>query len=107
SVALSFKGFLDNGGNSVAWLGDNDQGQSVNGGNYYFKVELVDQFGVVSAYIQPVTAVAPRKPTVIRIFNSAGELVHQISNPFSQDVTDVYPDETSFAPVFDPISGVV
>ena len=66
---------LSNGQNSLAWSGENDSGQPVAGGTYYFKVETQDQFGHTTSIIKGVQVIAGPEHDRLAIFNSAGEKV--------------------------------
>jgi hypothetical protein len=105
TVSLNFSGLLENGSTALIWAGDNDQTQEVTSGTYYFKIEVVDFVGKVTAYIQPVSVLEPRSPSIIRIYNTAGEIVYEAYNTLAQDIVDFYPATPNFAPNYDPATG--
>src|SRR5207245_2803109 len=70
---------LSQGGKTLAWGGDNDQGQGVTGGTYYLKVEMEDPFGAKQSWSQSVTVLPPAPAQSLVIYNSAGEAVAHLS----------------------------
>jgi flagellar hook assembly protein FlgD len=62
----------------ITWLGDNDGGQPVQNGMYYFKMETTDPFGAVTAYSKEVTVMGNTGGNSLAVYNSAGELVKNI-----------------------------
>jgi hypothetical protein len=64
------------GGSVLAtWNGDNANGQAVQSGSYYFKVEYQDPFGQVTSFIQTVQVLQGRGADYLAVYNSAGEEV--------------------------------
>src|SRR5207244_343769 len=59
----------------IYWDGANNNGQLVSSGDYYVKMELKNNFGVVSSYMTQVAVVRQALGVEIEIFNSAGEVV--------------------------------
>ncbi len=76
-VGLIMPGKLSTGASSIFWAGENDGGQYVNGGTYYFKAEFTDQFGKVTALVQAVQVMAVQGEQSLAVYNSAGELVFE------------------------------
>jgi hypothetical protein len=68
---------------SIAWDGTNDQGQAVSGGVYSIKLEMRDQWGVVTTMQQVVQALPQQPATALVVFNSAGEEVQRLVLPAS------------------------
>jgi flagellar hook assembly protein FlgD len=62
----------------LTWYGDNDNGQLIQNGMYYFKMEIVDPFGTVTAYSKEVAVLGNSPEDSLEVFNSAGELVKSI-----------------------------
>ena len=86
SVSLDLGTRLSSGGSLVSWGGLNDSGQEVAGGTYYFKVQVVDNFGSTSSFVRGVQVMQGSSGDAVKVFNSAGELVWQaaLGNPASQ-----------------------
>ena len=61
-----------------AWLGDNDNGQALANGMYYFKLDVADAFGSVSSYAQGAPLIFKVPADRLAIYNSAGELVREL-----------------------------
>jgi hypothetical protein len=74
-VTLSLNTMLSNGGSTLLWAGENDGGQFVASGAYYFKVEFSDSFGSVTAYVLHVQVLNGMGKQELAIYNSAGERV--------------------------------
>ena len=85
SVNIQFPGYLrdPNGGLLVGlnWKADNDSGQTVKGGVYTIKAEIVDQFGQVTSLQQSVQVVNVVAENSLTIYNSAGERVADVALP--------------------------
>jgi hypothetical protein len=62
----------------VAWNGTNDGGQTVDNGVYYVKMETRDPFGSVTTNTKEVVVLSAPRLWMVRIFNSAGELVRTL-----------------------------
>lgn len=75
STDLILGSLLTDGSDRLSWSGDNDNGQFVEGGTYYFKAEYSDPFGSVTALIVPVQVIRGQGEQTLEIFNSAGEKV--------------------------------
>lgn len=71
-------------GQTFNWNGFNANGQMVEGGLYTVRVEMDDGFGNKKTYNIGVTVLRAPGGIKIQIFNSAGELVRQFSQPSSQ-----------------------
>jgi len=82
-VDLNMGGLLSNGSTMVSWRGQNDSGQSVRGGMYYFKVEYNDPFGHTTSYVKSVQVIEGQGGNYLGVYNSAGEEV------FRQDLTSL------------------
>lgn len=81
-VTLSFGGEIQGGGNSLVWLGTNDNGQPVSGGTYTIMVQTTDPYGSVQSWTKSVTVIPQALSQSLDIYNSAGELVATL-NPSS------------------------
>ena len=105
-VTLNLNAKLSNGAGSLSWGGQNDSGQPVSGGTYYFKVETIDPFGHTTSTIKDVQVLAPKPPDTIAIFNSAGELVWKsnLAGSFGQ-ATGLSLSADSFAVAYDASTG--
>lgn len=102
-VALGVGGASVSGSGTLVWLGDNDGGQIVSGGSYYFKVEFEDQFGTVTAMTAPIAVVNAEDHTTLDIFNSAGELVYSKSlSSLAPGAVTFGTDGAAFSPNNDP-----
>jgi hypothetical protein len=64
---------------NLVWDTDNNNGQQVSGGTYYVKVTTTDSFGHVTALTQAVSVLGAAAQASLEVFNSAGEMVQQIS----------------------------
>jgi len=65
-------------GTTFIWDSKNDNGQFVNNGVYYIKIEEKDEFGHTNVKITSISVMNIEQYVEIRIFNSAGELVRTI-----------------------------
>jgi hypothetical protein len=74
-VSLNLAGAAWQGVGGMAWDGDNDSGQFVSSGAYYFKIEFTDPVGGVTALIRPVQVLNGLGQHRLEVYNSAGELV--------------------------------
>jgi hypothetical protein len=63
----------------IVWNGDNAAGAFVTGGVYEIQAQIVDSFGQVTTLSHSVNVMASPDQQSIRIFNSAGELIQQMS----------------------------
>lgn len=59
----------------IAWRGDNDNGQLVQGGYYVLKAEFSDVWGNITTLQYGVQATAPAPADSLAVYNAAGELV--------------------------------
>lgn len=59
----------------IYWDGANNNGQLVASGDYYVKMEIKNNFGLVSSYQTEVAVLRQALGIEIEIFNSAGEVV--------------------------------
>lgn len=62
----------------LIWNGDNDNGQIIDNGTYYFKLDVVDSFGKTTALVKTVQVLGNIGGNSLAIFNSAGELVRNV-----------------------------
>jgi len=69
------------GAGTLSWNGNNDAGQVVNSGSYYFKAEFKDPFGAVTSLITGVQVLQAQGQTALEIYNTAGELVRRHGLP--------------------------
>lgn len=81
-VTINFGAEIQGGGNSMAWLGTNDNGQAVSGGSYTIQVQTTNAFGSTQSWTKAVTVLPQSASQILDIYNSAGELVATI-NPAS------------------------
>jgi flagellar hook assembly protein FlgD len=65
-------------GQTFTWDGANDSGQKVDNGMYYAKFEITDPFGHVEVRTEEVTVLSAAKQYMVRLYNSAGELVRTV-----------------------------
>jgi hypothetical protein len=107
-LSIAFPGMLNNGGGALIWKGGNDNGQIVNGGVYYIKAEVTDQWGKITSMIESVNVVNVQPTNYLYVFNEAGERVFTRSlsvfgNPL---VINISLQSDIISPVFDPVTGV-
>jgi flagellar hook assembly protein FlgD len=89
TVHLDMGGLLGNGQRMLAWSGENDAGQWVKGGSYYFKVEYADPFGATTSYVKPIQVVQGVLESRLDLYNGAGEVVAKLDlSSYGQAVTD-------------------
>jgi hypothetical protein len=91
------------------WRADNDGDQPVDGGVYTIKAEWTDGFGTVSSWQQPVQVIALQSRNELIIFNSAGEAVARPPLPApasGRAYNGLALKEISYAPAYDPSSGI-
>lgn len=74
-VSIQMDSLLSDGSSALLWSGENDSGQYVSSGTYYFKLEFADSFGSSTSFIKGVEVLQPPGGQELRVFNSAGELV--------------------------------
>jgi len=67
---------------SYPWYGTNDAGQSVANGVYYIRETTTDQFGNTDVITKPVTVINESQYAMLNIYNSAGELVNSMEEPY-------------------------
>jgi hypothetical protein len=79
SVELDMGGRLAGGQTLLSWFGDNDNGQGVRGGVYYFKLEYLDTFGSKTSYVKSVQVIEGQGANFMAVYNSAGEEVYRRS----------------------------
>jgi flagellar hook assembly protein FlgD len=70
-------------GQTFTWDGSNDNGQLVINGVYYLKMQFLDEFGHVQVRTKEVTVVSDGKFYLVKVFNTAGELVRTLQVPAS------------------------
>ena len=56
----------------------NDQGQNLDSGSYFIKIEQTDKYGHKDVFVDSITVVDDEEYTELNVFNSAGELVRRI-----------------------------
>ncbi|MCE5301287.1 MAG: hypothetical protein LLG37_10520 [Spirochaetia bacterium] len=66
---------------NIPWGGLNSAGQEVTPGLYYIKISTTDEFGHVNTVSKEVTILNSENKTLIKIYNSAGELVRILEKP--------------------------
>ncbi len=89
------KAILHINGNIYEWDGKNNQGDNVENGVYYIKVEVTDKYGFVHIETRDVTVLTNGLTTELRVFNSAGEVVKVIP---VDGITDYGSDSLSVTP---------
>ncbi|HXB96909.1 MAG TPA: hypothetical protein VNZ54_02580, partial [bacterium] len=75
AVQLNLNTWLGSGPGSLAWIGDNDNGQLVAGGAYVLQAAFTDNFGNVTTYSVTVQVLDAMAQSNLEILNSAGEVV--------------------------------
>lgn len=101
-IDLNMGGVLDGGGTLVSWRGQNDNGQSVKGGTYYFKVEYHDQFGQTTSYVKSVQVIEGQGSNYLAVYNSAGEeVLRDDLSGYSHAIGDFSLDKDSLGVAFD------
>jgi flagellar hook assembly protein FlgD len=61
------------------WDGTDNQGQPVSNGQYYIKIDNIDQMGNVTSVTQPAIVNRKIAQLTVSVFNSAGEEVRQLA----------------------------
>ncbi len=87
---------INNGESIFIWDTKNDNGQYVSNGNYYIKISEQDSYGHTDVLIKNIFVLNTEDFVVIKIFNSAGEIVKTITH-----FTNVLPDRLNLS--FDDI----
>jgi len=72
---------IGKGGTSFFWTADNDQGQDVDNGVYYIKIEERDLYGHVMTNNKQITVLRADEYVEMRVFNNAGERVRTVRVP--------------------------
>jgi hypothetical protein len=109
-VTMGLSGVLQGGLSALVWSGTNDNGQQVSGGTYYFKVEQRDPMGGTQAWTKTITVMPPALPQTLAVYNSAGELVAQMSvaslgsNVVLSDVGFAESGQATFVVSTDPVN---
>ena len=102
-VSLQLHSGISNGTGGLVWNGQNDNGQFVEGGSYYFKAEFEDSFGTKTSLIHSLSVVSALDQTNLEIFNSAGESVRRfVIGTAASGATAFSTDKASFSPANDP-----
>jgi flagellar hook assembly protein FlgD len=87
-VAVLFKGVT-----LGLWDGTGPEGNPVGNGNYYFKIENLDAFGVVTTETQLVNVDRSLAKLQVNVYNEAGEVVRHIcdytDNPTNGEMTSM------------------
>jgi hypothetical protein len=76
---------------SLQWDLSNSGGQLVSAGIYYVKAEYRDPFGHTSSFIEPTQVLATGGADLLRIYNSAGELVWTEALSYTAAALDMPP----------------
>ena len=63
----------------ITWDAKNDAGQMVASGSYMLQVEEKDTYGHITTLVKQVTVIRTETSVELNIYNSAGELVRQIT----------------------------
>jgi hypothetical protein len=108
SVEIKLPGVMNGGATKVSWDGTTNNGQLVDTGTYYFKVENTDPFGHTKVTTRDIPVVKAVGDNSLGLYNSAGEMVAQIPlGAYPDPITDFSLDQPSFAPAYDPATGQV
>ncbi|HTB23273.1 MAG TPA: hypothetical protein VK914_11290 [bacterium] len=76
SVIVTLNTELSNGAGTLAWEGENSNGQLVSSGGYYIQLSYENNFGQTTTFNEPVQVIDPQTTgNSLNIFNSAGEIV--------------------------------
>jgi flagellar hook assembly protein FlgD len=101
TVSLNLLGQLSTGGTVLSWQGQNDSGQAVRGGVYYFKVEYTDPFGQVTSFTKSIQVLEGSGGQHLDFYNSAGELVDRVDlSSLSKTATSFSFDKDSLAAAY-------
>jgi hypothetical protein len=92
---------------SVTWGADNNSGQLVKSGIYTIKAQITDQFGSVTTLQHSVQVLAVTAQNSLDIYNSAGELVTQLSLPSTGRFSALSLASDSYGVKYDDHSGVI
>ncbi len=91
-----------NGQQIATWDGTNSIGDPVTNGNYYVKVDNVDNLGVVTSVTQTVTVSRSIAKVAVNVYNEAGEIVRHLyayaDDPNNNPLTDVQFSKSLIAP---------
>jgi len=75
-VQLNLNTELENGADSLTWMGTNSNGQLVASGAYYIELTYKNTFGQTTSFAEPVQVLSTGNGgDSVSIYNSAGELV--------------------------------
>ncbi|HTB22516.1 MAG TPA: T9SS type A sorting domain-containing protein [bacterium] len=78
-------GLGGNAGNELIWNAANNGGQAVASGTYYIQITTTNNFGQVQTQSTTVSIVSTAGMASLAIFNSAGELVANLSESLSNE----------------------
>ena len=106
SVTVQMGGQVGTGGTTLSWDGTNNAGAPVSGGIYTLKAQIIDPFGQVTSLIHQVNVLPGGTQQLVRVYNSAGELVRQIqlSTPLA-GASKLSVSSSSFALAINPATG--
>jgi flagellar hook assembly protein FlgD len=71
------------GGDYIAdfyWNGSNDGGQIIDPGLYYINLSVQNSFGQMETVVKEITVLSTQQYVVLKIYNSAGEVVRKIES---------------------------
>jgi flagellar hook assembly protein FlgD len=80
---VDISGLDGNAGPDVIWAGTNNGGQAVESGVYYVQISSTNSFGVTTTETKSVSLVSAPGSATLGIYNSAGELVDNLSGDFA------------------------
>lgn len=69
------------------WDGTNNQGQEVSNGQYYIKIDSIDENGSVTTITQTATVARHLAHVVVDIYNATGEIVRHLDAEVADAVT--------------------
>jgi flagellar hook assembly protein FlgD len=78
-VQVDITGLVGDAGPDLIWTGTNNGGQAVESGAYYVQISSTNSFGQVQTESKSVTIVSAAGSATLGIYNSAGELVDNLS----------------------------
>jgi hypothetical protein len=105
AVIIGLGALLGSGGQSLAWDGDNDQGQAVVDGVYTIKVQIEDNFGRITTLNQQVYTSHP-PAEYLAIYAPSGEEVQRMPLTRANGVaTDFRMSQDVWACAADPATG--
>jgi len=87
-VQVDVSGLGGNAGANLVWAGTNDDGQAVASGSYYVQISTVNTFGQAQTQDKTVSVVSAGGPVTLGVYNSAGELVCNLTSDLAGLVSE-------------------